>query len=115
LLEVISAFLVGRRPNIPNHAVCVECKRAGIVCAMVAQGTPCLGPITHAGCGAICPSYDRGCYGCYGPAKGPNVPSLSQQLQRMGTKAPAINRLLHTFNAWAPEWRISLPLVPEGR
>lgn len=105
LVEVIAAFLAGRRPRVPNHAVCVECKRAGIVCVMVAQGVPCLGPITHAGCGALCPSYDRGCYGCYGPAKAPNVASLSHQLRTVGVPAETIDRLLHTFNVWAPEFR----------
>ena len=60
---------------------------------------------SYAGCGALCPSYDRGCYGCYGPAKGPNVLSLGRQLQGMGVPADAIDRLLHTFNAWAPEFR----------
>jgi coenzyme F420-reducing hydrogenase gamma subunit len=105
LVEVIGAFLSARRPNIHNHAVCVECKRAGIVCVTVAHGTPCLGPITHAGCGAICPSYDRGCYGCYGPAKGPNVVSLAGSLASMGLASSNIERLLHTFNAWAPEFR----------
>jgi coenzyme F420-reducing hydrogenase gamma subunit len=105
LVEVISAFLAGRRPNVPNHAVCVECKRAGIVCVMVAQGIPCLGPITHAGCGALCPSYNRGCYGCYGPAKAPNVNSLARQFQGMGVPVASIDRMLHTFNAWAPEFR----------
>ena len=43
----------------------------GNVCVMVAHGTPCLGPVTHAGCGALCPSYDRGCYGCFGPMETP--------------------------------------------
>jgi coenzyme F420-reducing hydrogenase gamma subunit len=105
LIEVIAAFLAGRRPNVPNHAVCVECKRAGIVCVMVAQGIACLGPITHAGCGAICPSYDRGCYGCYGPSKKPNVGSLVRRLVDMGVQPQAIDRMLHTFNAWAPEFR----------
>jgi coenzyme F420-reducing hydrogenase gamma subunit len=105
LIEVIAAFLAGRRPNVPNHAVCVECKRAGVVCVMVAQGIPCLGPITHAGCGALCPCYDRGCYGCYGPAKGPNVVSLARQLDSMAVAPEAIDRMLHTFNAWAPEFR----------
>jgi coenzyme F420-reducing hydrogenase gamma subunit len=120
LLEVIAAFLAGRRPHVPEHAVCVECKQAGIVCVMVAHGTPCLGPITHAGCGALCPACDRGCYGCYGPAKGPNVASLVRQLQEMGTKPEAIDRLLHTFNAWAPELReasgqrIGLKVVSRG-
>ena len=73
LLEVISAYLHGAPPNIPPHSVCMECKRRGNVCVMVAHGTPCLGPVTHAGCGALCPSYDRGCYGCYGPMETPNT------------------------------------------
>ena len=70
LIEVIAAFLAGRRPNVPAHSVCIECKRAGRVCVMVAHGTPCLGPMTQAGCGALCPSVGRGCYGCFGPAPG---------------------------------------------
>ena len=54
-------------------SVCIECKRRGTVCVMVAHGTPCLGPVTHAGCGALCPAYDRGCYGCFGPMETPNT------------------------------------------
>ena len=67
LVEVLSAFLFGRRPDIPDTSVCTECKRRGLTCVMVADGTPCLGPVTHAGCGALCPSVNRGCYGCFGP------------------------------------------------
>jgi len=70
LLEVLTAFLAGRRPQIRAHAVCLECKQRGIVCLPVARGLPCMGPITHAGCGALCPSYGRGCFGCYGPSDG---------------------------------------------
>ena len=88
LLEVIGAFLVDRRPNVPGHSVCVECKLRGNVCVMVAGGTACLGPITHAGCGAICPSYGRGCYGCFGPAEDPNPQSLSEQFARARCPAP---------------------------
>ena len=77
LLDVIAAFLGERRPNVAGHSVCVECKLRGNVCVMVADGTPCLGPVTHAGCGALCPTYHRGCYGCFGPAEDPNPASLS--------------------------------------
>ena len=77
LLEVISALLNERRPAISSSSVCMECKRRGNVCVMVAHGTACLGPVTHAGCGALCPSYDRGCYGCFGPMETPNTASLS--------------------------------------
>ncbi len=105
LLEVLSAFLVGRRPVVPNHSVCVECKQSGTVCVMVAQGIACLGPVTHAGCGALCPGFDRGCYGCYGPAVGANVPSLAAALNARAVSDGDIDRLLHTFNAWAPPFR----------
>jgi len=74
LLEVIGALLAGRRPKIGNHSVCMECKRAGRVCVLVAHGTPCKGPVTQAGCGALCPSVGRGCYGCFGPAPGWTFP-----------------------------------------
>ena len=84
LLEVIAALLAGRRPRTPSHSVCLDCKRRGTVCVMVAGGLACLGPVTHAGCGAICPAYDRGCYGCFGPAGQPNLVSLTDQLQANG-------------------------------
>ncbi|MCB0828342.1 MAG: hypothetical protein KDB62_05990 [Solirubrobacterales bacterium] len=99
LFEVISAFLNRRRPAIPSYSVCVECKRAGNVCVTVAHGTPCLGPVTQAGCGAICPSCDRGCYGCFGPAEAPNAPSLSRQLSGLGVEDVDIVRLYRTFHA----------------
>jgi coenzyme F420-reducing hydrogenase gamma subunit len=101
LLEVITAFLHGRRPNIPSTSVCMECKRRGNVCVMVAHGTPCLGPATHAGCGAICPSYDRGCYGCFGPMETPNVVSLTRQLRVLGMDERGVDRAFRTFNVQA--------------
>jgi sulfhydrogenase subunit delta len=79
LLEVISAHLNRRRPAIAAHSVCVECKRAGNVCVLVAHGTPCLGPLTHAGCGALCPRYHRGCYGCFGPAEAADTAAFMTQ------------------------------------
>jgi sulfhydrogenase subunit delta len=92
LLEVIGAFLGGRRPAISAHSVCIECKRRGNVCVMVAHGTPCLGPVTHAGCGALCPSYDRGCYGCFGPMETPNTESLSNWMLEHGAETPDLVR-----------------------
>ena len=106
LLEVIGAFLDRRRPAIPSHSVCVECKRRGNVCVMVAHGTPCLGPVTHAGCGALCPTYHRGCYGCYGPMETPNTGSLSAWFdRRMDLEDRDLVRLYRTFNANAPAFR----------
>ena len=105
LLEVISAFLHGRKPNVPAHSVCMECKRRGIVCVMVAHGTPCLGPLTQAGCGAICPAYDRGCYGCFGPKETPNTDSLSKRWSDLGVEEQGLVRAFRTFNAWAEAFR----------
>jgi coenzyme F420-reducing hydrogenase gamma subunit len=101
LLEVISAFLNGRRPNVPAHSVCLECKLRGNVCVMV-LGTPCLGPITHAGCGALCPSFARGCYGCFGPMETPNARSLGRAFLARGMPRRDLLRVLRTFNAGAP-------------
>jgi len=98
LLEVISAHLAGRRPRVRAHSVCIECKRRGTVCVMVAHGTPCLGPVTHAGCGALCPAFDRGCYGCYGPQETPNTDALDTRLE---LSEQELLRVYRTFNAAA--------------
>jgi coenzyme F420-reducing hydrogenase gamma subunit len=101
LLEVLSAYLAGRTPGIPNHPVCFECKMRGTVCVMVAHGTPCLGPVTHTGCGAICPAYGRGCYGCFGPSADPNMGSLKTWLGNIGMSRPEVDRVFSTFNVTA--------------
>jgi sulfhydrogenase subunit delta len=105
LLEVISAFLNDRRPNVPSHSVCLDCKMAGRVCVMVAHGTPCLGPVTHTGCGALCPRYDRGCYGCFGPVSAANTGSLARVMSAQGATSPELMRAFRTFNANAPTFR----------
>ncbi len=105
LLEVITAFLHSRRPNIPSYSVCVECKRRGTPCVMVAHGTPCLGPVTQAGCGAICPAYNRGCYGCFGPMETPDTASLAAWWRRLGVSEENIVRSFRTFNANATAFR----------
>lgn len=105
LLEVLSAFLNNRRPNVSPHSVCTECKRRGIVCVMVASGTVCLGPVTHAGCGAICPAYTRGCYGCFGPKESPNTASLASWLTAQGVARDDILRAFRSFNACADPFR----------
>jgi sulfhydrogenase subunit delta len=105
LIEVIRSLLAGRRPRTPAHSVCLECKRRGTVCVMVAQGSPCLGPVTQAGCGAICPTFNRGCYGCFGPAAQPNLVSITNQFADYGVPNEQIVRSLRSFNGYAPEFR----------
>ncbi|MGI9594860.1 MAG: oxidoreductase [Acidimicrobiales bacterium] len=115
LLEVITAYLSARKPNIPSHSVCVECKQKNNVCITVAHGIPCLGPVTHAGCGALCPTFHRGCYGCFGPAESPNVDAMVGALRASGMADEAIDRLFHTFNAWSEPFRNPIPVDPPTR
>jgi coenzyme F420-reducing hydrogenase gamma subunit len=105
LVELLSATLAGRRPNIPTYSVCLECKRRGNVCIAVARGDACVGPATQAGCGAICPAFGRGCYGCFGPMESPNAISLADQFERAGKSNPEIVRSFRLFNAWSWQFR----------
>ncbi|MGE5269465.1 MAG: oxidoreductase [Thiohalocapsa sp.] len=105
LLEVITAFLFGKKPNVAPHSVCVDCKRQGHVCVMVAHGTPCLGPVTQTGCGVLCPSHTRGCYGCFGPKETPNTAALSNWMQWLGLSQADLRRIYRTFNADADAFR----------
>jgi len=104
LLEVITSLLIGRAPQLPTYSVCVECKRKGNVCVLVASGMACLGPVTQAGCGAVCPGFNRGCFGCYGPMESPNADSLCQALLTKGVSRSEIVRMLNGFTGWAEEF-----------
>ncbi len=105
LIELITARLAGRKPNIPSYSVCIDCKRKANVCIAVARGIACLGPVTQAGCGALCPSYDRGCYGCYGPMETPNTASLTKQLRVLRQTDDQNVRAFRGFNAWSWQFR----------
>ncbi|MCA9731679.1 MAG: oxidoreductase [Deferribacteres bacterium] len=105
LIEVCSALLHGRAPITPSHSVCMECKRKGNVCVMVAHQTPCLGPVTHAGCDALCPSYNRGCFGCYGPKETPQTSSLAKKWKEIGATNDDIVRAFRGFYSYAEPFR----------
>jgi sulfhydrogenase subunit delta len=113
LLDVISAFINGRKPGLPGYSVCMACKRRGTVCVMVARKIACLGPITHDGCGAICPAYGRGCYGCYGPAQTVNASSLGNAWTAAGAAKSEMHRVLRSFNANAGEFRAAAETLDE--
>lgn len=102
LLEVLNALINGRTPKTSRHSVCLECKRQGIVCVEIAQGIPCLGPVTQAGCGALCPGHNRGCFGCFGPCAQPNCESLTSMLLDGGTQGSELLPLYRNFNSAAP-------------
>ncbi len=100
ILELVTALLIGRKPNIPTHSLCVECKRRGYACVLVSKGEPCLGPITQTGCGALCPGLSRPCYGCFGPMEQPNIHSLAGRFEGLGFSPREIKRMLRTFNGY---------------
>jgi hypothetical protein len=64
-----------------------------------------MGPITQSGCGSLCPSYDRGCYGCYGPSRQSNPQGLTDWLISHGASTSELVPLLRNFNGNAPEFR----------
>jgi coenzyme F420-reducing hydrogenase gamma subunit len=104
LIEVLASFLNGKKPNTPDHSVCMDCKLSGNPCVLVAKGIPCLGPVTQAGCGALCPRYYRGCFGCYGPKENPNTEALAGYLSEHGLSNGEIMRLFRNFNSGSPEF-----------
>jgi coenzyme F420-reducing hydrogenase gamma subunit len=105
LLDLLSAYLNGRKPSIPQHSVCMECKARGNTCGLVAVGPPCLGPVTQAGCGALCPTFHRGCFGCFGPKESSNPRALGANWAGRGMDQPSLVRTFRSFNAWAEPFR----------
>jgi len=104
LLGVISQLLQGSIPRLPTAPVCLECKRRGYTCVLVADGQPCLGPVTRTGCGAICPAFGRGCYGCFGPSQPPNTAALAERFLELGNSTAQVRDLFRFITGWAPEF-----------
>jgi sulfhydrogenase subunit delta len=116
LLGVVSAYLHGGRFDIPGYSVCLECKRRGNLCVLVSRGLACLGPVTRAGCGALCPSFHRGCYGCFGPKETPNTRSLAAWFEaRLNLPAADRVRLFRQFYANAEAFRIESERLEDQR
>jgi coenzyme F420-reducing hydrogenase gamma subunit len=111
VIEVITAVLQNRRPNLSRYAVCLECKRKGNLCIMVTTGTPCLGPITRAGCGALCPSKNRGCYGCFGPMPNAEIEAFVPHLKASERYPGEGILLLRTISVNAPEYKEAVGLL----
>ncbi len=105
LLDVVGAFIRGQKPHTTTYSVCMECKLNGNICVMAGKGIPCLGPAVQAGCGALCPSYHRGCYGCFGPQDTANTASLSRWWESLGANQDQLRRAWRSFNAYAEAFR----------
>ena len=111
VLESVAALLQNRKPNLPAHSVCLDCKRKGTVCVEVAQGTLCLGPITRTGCGALCPSNGRGCYGCFGPAPAAEHATLANLYLKLEHYPGETVRLMRNFSGYAPQFRDTVDAI----
>jgi coenzyme F420-reducing hydrogenase gamma subunit len=114
VLEAVAALLQNRRPNLPTHSVCIDCKRKGTVCVVVANGQACLGPATRTGCGAICPSMGRGCYGCFGPAPDADLDTIIPVLQSTEAYPGETAHLLRYFTGYASKFREAAQSLLEG-
>ncbi len=101
LIAVIQALLAGKKPPIPDYPVCVTCKLKENVC-LFDKGGFCVGPITRAGCGAVCTSYGVGCEGCRGPISNPNRDSMKTVLAEHGLATEDILARMTMFNAYEP-------------
>ena len=105
LLSVLGQLLLGKYPRLASNSVCLQCKRKGNVCVLVAGGTTCMGPVTHEGCGALCPSYRRGCYSCFGPMDDPKSQRFALELALRGVSDADIRRQYHKITGYARAYR----------
>ncbi len=114
VLSLLRDLLFGVRPVVEQQPVCMECKRAGYVCTLVARGGPCMGPVTRAGCGALCPSFNRSCYACYGPAEQVNLRSFGNCMQGLGLLTEDVMRRFRGINGAAPKFQVALTDLEAG-
>ena len=97
IVDIIKSLIVGRKPEIPDYPVCVECKRNGNTC-VYEFGITCLGPVTRAGCDSRCPNSGAACDGCRGLIDNPNINAQKDLLKKYGIK---VEDILSRFNYYA--------------
>ncbi len=105
VLTALRDLLNGVKPSQEVQPVCMECKRRGLICTLVSKGEPCMGPVTLAGCGALCPAAGRGCYGCYGPAETVNDVSVSNRFEALGLQQQGVIRRFQFIANQAPAFK----------
>jgi len=115
LIQTVASLVAGRVPKLPGHSVCLECKRRGNLCVVVNDRLPCMGPVTRTGCGALCPTYRRGCYGCFGPSDDPQLEPFRWMLTDLGLSEEARSMEFAKFNAYAEGFRKDSGLEPTTR
>ena len=101
IVAAVRALLFGVAPIEEHDKLCLECKRRNTVCVMVSKGEPCMGPVTRTGCGALCPTFGRACYACYGPAENVNTDALAGRLSGLGLVDDEVARRFLFINSGA--------------
>lgn len=104
IVAAVRSLLFGVSPVEDGDKVCMDCKRKGNVCVLVTRGEPCMGPVTRTGCGALCPSFGRECYACFGPSDNPNTASYATRLEGLGLPQDEVARRFLFINNAAPEF-----------
>jgi len=105
MLEVFKAAILDVRPRLRQHPVCIECKFYENECLLTTYKQPCMGPVTAAGCGAICPLVGRTCEGCYGPMSNPNVKAMVEKLREIGLSDDDIVRKFRKYAGMSEHYR----------
>lgn len=101
-LSVLTSLLLGKKPEIPNYPVCVDCKLAGNICVFE-KGRACLGPVTRAGCDAICVTYGTYCWGCRGLVDNPNTGAHEETLRRYGLSVEGVLAKFNLYGSGRPK------------
>ena len=104
IVAAVRALLSGAMPEQERGKLCMACKRQQVVCVMVTRGEPCMGPVTRTGCGALCPSFGRDCYGCYGPSESPNTEALGRRFEGLGLVPEEVARRFLAINSQADDF-----------
>lgn len=97
LLETIAALLHGGAPGRQVMPVCMECRSDENRCLLEEDQAPCLGPITQAGCRALCPELGVPCEGCRGVVPEANRDELTRLFISAGLSEREISHRLERF------------------
>lgn len=105
IVELLKSAVLKIRPRLRQHPVCVECKFRDNLCLITSKKWACMGPVTSAGCGAICPSLDRECEGCFGPMSNPNASALASIFRDIGLTDGDIKRKFRKYAGMSLDFR----------
>jgi coenzyme F420-reducing hydrogenase gamma subunit len=95
--KMVTSIALGRKPRLPNYPVCVECKKNENICVFELDQF-CLGPITRAGCNAICPTNGEGCDGCRGFLEDLRVNAMKDVLRKNNISLDVMMKRFNLYN-----------------